>query len=213
MDYRHISAALAKTKNKGYERNAQFAVLIPLITINRSVHVIFEQRSFDLESQPGEICFPGGKMEVGEKPSETALRETMEELCLSSSQLKIIGSLPPLTTPFHFVIYPFCGVIQHTEYDAIRFSRKEVNTIFPVPLSHLLAQTPWEYTVQYDLNIEPDFPFHLIPNGKEYNWSGGHYQVLFYFHQEHVIWGLTAKMLHFFLESLREMPLSSCQED
>ncbi len=204
MDFNSIAAALERNRGRGYERNSLYSVLIPLIEIDGELHVLFEIRSYDLLNQPGEVCFPGGKMESGEKPSETALRETTEELNLSSHQLKIIGSLPPLTTPFHFTIFPFCGVIQHTLYDEIRFSADEVDMIFTIPLQTLLEQKPDEYMLRYKMMIDPEFPFHQIPNGKSYDWKEGNYQVVFYYHEEFVIWGLTAKILKFFLESIRK---------
>jgi 8-oxo-dGTP pyrophosphatase MutT (NUDIX family) len=204
MDYEAVAKALKEHQNLGYEKNALFSVLIPIIEINAIPHILFEVRSFDLESQPGEVCFPGGKMEKGEQPSQTALRETQEELNLSHEQLKIIGSLPPLTTPFHFTIFPFCGVIQHTTFEQIRYSKDEVDSIFTVPLPELMAQEPEEYVLRYDMNVDPSFPYHHIPNGERYEWKSGRYRVVFYYHQDHVIWGLTAKMLKFFLESIKD---------
>ncbi len=93
-----------------------FAVMLPLIQVENELHILFEVRSFDLESQPGEVCFPGGKMEDFEHPSNTALRETMEELNLDQHQIKIIGELPPYTTPFQFAIFPYCGVLQYVHF-------------------------------------------------------------------------------------------------
>lgn len=203
MDYQSIAAALKNRQNEGYEKNALFSVLIPIIEIDNTPHILFEVRSFDLESQPGEVCFPGGKMEKGEQPSETALRETTEELNLSLSQLKIIGSLPPLTTPFHFTIFPYCGVIQHTSFADIQYSTDEVDSIFTIPLPSLLEQEPEEFVLRYDMKVDPSFPYHQIPNGERYDWKEGRYRVLFYYHENFVIWGLTAKMLHFFLDSLK----------
>ena len=203
MNFNSIATALERNRGQGYERNSLYSVLIPLIEINGELHVLFEIRSYDLLNQPGEVCFPGGKMESGEKPSETAMRETMEELNLSSNQLKIIGSLPPLTTPFHFTLFPFCGVIQHISYDQIRYSADEVDSIFTIRLQTLLEQKPDEYTLRYQMMMDPEFPYHHIPNGKSYDWKEGSYQVIFYYHTEFVIWGLTAKILKFFLESIR----------
>ncbi|SMP46516.1 NUDIX hydrolase [Anoxynatronum buryatiense] len=209
MDYRLISQALASYPHEGYEKNKLFAVMIPLIEVNGETHVLFEVRSFELESQPGEICFPGGKMEKGETPSQTACRETMEELNLQPHQLKIIGSLPPLTTPFHFTIYPFCGVVQHTVFEEIDFSKDEVDSIFTIPLETLLNQEPEEFSLEYDMKMDPLFPYHRIPNGDKYEWKAGHYRVVFYYYQHYVIWGLTAKMLQYFLTVIRNSPESS----
>ncbi len=205
MNYEAISDALKKRVHGSYEKNVYFSVLIPLIIIEGKPHILFEVRSYGLESQPGEICFPGGKMEPGEKPSQTCLRETKEELNLNDHQIKIIGSLPPLTTPFHYTIFPYCGVIQHIEYSDIRYSKDEVDSIFTVPLTKLLSIIPDKYDLNYRMELDPSFPYHLIPNGKSYDWKSGEYQIIFYHYENKIIWGLTAKMLMFFLDSIRHI--------
>lgn len=209
MNYQDISNALMKSQAKGYDHNPMFAVLLPLIFIKDQLHILFEVRSYDLESQPGEVCFPGGKMEHSEHPSNTALRETMEELNLSQHQIKIIGELPPYTTPFQFAIFPYCGVLQNLRFSDIQYATDEVDSLFTVPLSYLMSQKPEEYTLTFDMKMDSQFPYHLIPNGEKYGWRTGTYKVLFYYYKNYVIWGMTAKMLHFFLQSLHNHDESS----
>ena len=48
------------------QRNA--AILLPLVTVDGRDALLFEVRSKRLEMQPGEICFPGGRIESGETP-------------------------------------------------------------------------------------------------------------------------------------------------
>ena len=56
-----------------------YAVLCPLVERPDGLHLLFEVRSAALHRQPGEVCFPGGRMEAGETPEQCALRETEEE--------------------------------------------------------------------------------------------------------------------------------------
>ena len=56
-----------------------YAVLVPVVEWNGKLHLLFEVRSDALRRQPGEVCFPGGRMEEGETPTQCALRETCEE--------------------------------------------------------------------------------------------------------------------------------------
>ena len=53
----------------GEKLNRQAAVLLPLLTIRDETHILFQVRSMQLKSQPGDICFPGGRMEHGLIPS------------------------------------------------------------------------------------------------------------------------------------------------
>ena len=76
---------LEKLKNHkstliGIEELRKYAVCIPLMPGPDGYEVLFEVRSANVKSQPGDVCFPGGRMEPGETPDETAVRETMEEL-------------------------------------------------------------------------------------------------------------------------------------
>ena len=48
----------------GQENYKEFSVLIPLVEVNGETHVLFEVRSSKLRSQPGDICFPGGKIDL-----------------------------------------------------------------------------------------------------------------------------------------------------
>ena len=52
------------------------AVLLPLVRTPEGISVLFEERAHTLRSQPGEVCFPGGKREAGETAIQCALRET-----------------------------------------------------------------------------------------------------------------------------------------
>ena len=53
----------------------RYAVLCPLVEREDGLHFLYEVRARSL-SQGGEVCFPGGRMEIGESPEECALRET-----------------------------------------------------------------------------------------------------------------------------------------
>ena len=58
----------------------EYAILVPLAQWEGKLCLLFETRAETLVGhQPGEVCFPGGRRERGERPVETALRETWEE--------------------------------------------------------------------------------------------------------------------------------------
>ncbi|MBP3897435.1 MAG: CoA pyrophosphatase [Mogibacterium sp.] len=69
---------------------ADYAVLIPFVTTEEGKALLLEVRS-QLVKQPGEICFPGGRVEAGETPVETAVRETCEELGLKPEDIEVFA--------------------------------------------------------------------------------------------------------------------------
>lgn len=91
------------------EKEKVSAVLIPLIKKDDGYHILFEVRSNKLSHQPGEICFPGGKKELGETSMQTAVRETCEELLVSKSDIKFYGPLDYFLSPAGMRIDTYLG--------------------------------------------------------------------------------------------------------
>src|SRR6478672_11446403 len=84
----------------GSEDFSKYAVMIPLIQKDSKVHVLFEVRSLELRSQPGEICFPGGKMDKQDRDERAAaIRETVEELGIKSEQISGVFPIDYMITP------------------------------------------------------------------------------------------------------------------
>lgn len=178
------------------------AVLIPLISADGGPSVLFEVRSHSLKEQPGEICFPGGHCEDGDgSPRDTALRETCEELRINRSDLDVWGPLDVLITPHQLVIHPYVGLI--LEKEKIKPDPTEVEEVFVVPLQFFLETKPVIRLVDVVMQPGADFPYHLIPNGRDYNWRRGQYPVYFYHYENYLIWGLTARILYHFIEVIR----------
>ncbi len=75
----------------GQEKRNTFAVLVPIL--EESGHLLFEVRSDTLLRQPGEICFPGGRIEAGETPEEAAARELSEELLVPPQNVEVVAPL------------------------------------------------------------------------------------------------------------------------
>ena len=188
-----------------------FAVLVPLVKKNGGYHVLFEVRADRLKSQPGEICFPGGAVEAGETKRAAAVRETMEELLLKRSQIETLAPLDVLFTPANLTVWPFLALLK--DYRGT-FSPDEVERVFTVPLSWFAAHKPERFRTEVVTVPEEDFPFGRIPDGKEYRWRKGRYEVLFYQYGEEVIWGMTAKILHSFISMYEDDILrGSCHEE
>jgi coenzyme A diphosphatase NUDT7 len=187
----------------GSEHFFKYAVLLPLVNINGEVHVLFEVRSHQLRRQPGEICFPGGRIDKSDKSEQhAAVRETIEELGIQENAITNILPLDYIVSPFGTMIYPFVGMI--TNPDGIQPNPSEVAEVFAVPLSYFQETKPEIYKMSFKVEPEQSFPFHLIAGGENYNWQTRAMDEYFYHYEDKVIWGLTARILHHFVELLDE---------
>ena len=178
------------------------AVFLPLLELKGETHVLFEKRAADLKIQPGEICFPGGAIDaVDSSSAHAAVRETSEELKIGAEDIEIIAPLDIMVSPFNVIVYPFVGLIHNPQN--ISHNPSEVDEIFCVPLQHLLEQDPLKYVISLSVAFPEDYPYELVPGGKNYPYRQGKMPQQFYFWEDRVIWGLTARILHHFLGLIR----------
>lgn len=185
----------------GEEKFKQYAVLIPLIYSAGIPYLLLEKRSSQLKHQPGEICFPGGKLEPGEALKECAVRETMEELNVQQQQVEVMGPADIYLSPFHLMIHPFIGVIR--DYQDT-FSKDEVEGIIKVPLDFFQNQEPERFVSNLISEPPEDFPYEWIPGGVKYPWVKGTYDVLFYRYEDWIIWGMTAQIVQSAVKLMEE---------
>lgn len=178
-------------------------VLVPLVKYRGKIGILFEVRSQKLNWQPGDVCFPGGKIDAKDKTlQDTAIRETCEELGLESVDIEIYGKLDYLATQMGPILYPFIGFIH--DLKQVKPNIDEVAEVFVVPLDVLLAQKPRKVHMEMANRAPKDFPYDLLPEyPKEWNKRRG-YDVYFYSYKNYVIWGMTARVLYGFLERLRK---------
>ena len=175
------------------------AVLLPLIEKEGGLHVLFEVRAENLKIQPGEICFPGGRVEPGERrdPREAAVRETMEELGIQRKHIRVLGPLDILPTPQGRLVYPYAGEILTGSFNP---SPEEVAEIFTVPVEFLLTRPPGVATTEVATRYGNDFPFAKAPPEYQPRWQKRWSFPVYYFeYGKYFIWGITAKILHHFL--------------
>jgi 8-oxo-dGTP pyrophosphatase MutT (NUDIX family) len=99
--------------------------------------LLFTQRTADLTDHPGQISFPGGRVEESDvSPVETALRETEEEIGLARTHVEVIGQLPDYHTGTGYCVTPVVALV--TPPFDLRPDAREVAEIFEVPLSFLM---------------------------------------------------------------------------
>lgn len=179
----------------------EYAVLLPLIWLNDSWHVLYEVRSQHI-SQPGEVSFPGGRVEAGENYSQAAIRETIEELQVSEDQIEVMGEIDYIIQSKRS-IHCFVGQIKVSQLEDIR-PNEEVDRLFTVPLESLMKVEPVYYDLTSHVTKDINFPFEKIRNGKKYPFSHQRSSIPFYETFEHTIWGLTAQFTNRFISIIKE---------
>ena len=194
FDLNALARAL-RVRNPGLmDSRRTYAVLVPLVERDGALHLLYEVRARTLRRQPGEVCFPGGRMEAGETPEECALRETYEELSIPPEKIQLLGRLDFIAHRASFLMQPVLGLVDATALADMRPSPAEVDQVFFVPLSHLLEAEPIVYG--YDVIPTPagSFPYELIGIPRDYQWQLGHENVPVYPWQGRAIWGLTGRI-------------------
>ncbi len=111
------------------------AVLIA-VTDRADPGVILTQRTDTMSRHPGQIAFPGGRIDPGEDVVTAALREAEEEIALPRDRVRVIGEADSYRTVTGFQVTPVIGVIPPDL--VFTPSEAEVASVFEVPLSFLL---------------------------------------------------------------------------
>ena len=181
------------------------SVLIPLVAYKGEFRVLFEVRSADIGWQPGDICFPGGRIEPGDTDAKaTAIRETCEELGIEATKIQVFGSMNYIVSQIGALVYPYVGFLAETDFTGLNSA--EVGRVFSVPLSFLMQAKPVVGRMETATKPVGDFPWHLMPSGYPRDWKErSFYNVYFYQYKEFVIWGLTARILHDFIEICKKL--------
>lgn len=179
------------------------AVLLPLIEGPKGWEILFEVRSSALTWQPGDICFPGGHREdMDRNLSDTALRETSEELGIPQNEITLLGPLDYFYGVMGPLIYPYVGILPKD--CPLTIEQDEVAELFTIPVETLLSLTPKKGKMAIGSKRLEGFPPELETPEKE-DWVMQHsYDIYFYRYKERLIWGITARILTQFLERLRK---------
>lgn len=113
------------------------AVLVPLVRRPEGYQLLLTRRTDHLRDHPGQISFPGGRIEAGDaSPIHAALREAEEEIGLSPALPQVLGYLPTYRTGTGFRVFPVVALLD-PPFD-LRLDAFEVAEVFEVPLTFLM---------------------------------------------------------------------------
>lgn len=157
------------------------SVLFPIIVRESGLSVLLTQRTAHLKDHPGQISFPGGRVEPEDSsPAHTALREAAEEIGLSAVHVEVLGCLPEYRTVTGFRITPVVAIV--TPPFDLNPAPEEVAEVFEVPFAFLMDPANHQ---QHSLN---------------YQGKLRHYHALPY--QGRNIWGATAGIILMLFKAL-----------
>lgn len=167
-----LPAALDRLRTQRAVRDA--AVLVGILPRASGATVLLTQRTEGLADHAGQVSFPGGRVEAGDRDAAaTALRETGEELGIAPEAIDILGNLAEYHTISQYRVTPVVALLDlDTRWEADPF---EVADVFEFPLDY--ARRP-QNRRRHARNVM----------GEEVGyWSMEH--------DGRVVWGATAAML------------------
>jgi 8-oxo-dGTP pyrophosphatase MutT (NUDIX family) len=154
------------------------AVLLGLVDRESGLHVILTERAKHLSDHPGQVSFPGGRIEPEDaNPIAAALREAEEEVGVRPDRVSVAGAMQEVLTGTGFLITPVVGFVDY-DFRAAP-DRSEVDEVFEVPLEFLLEPA--------NLRSSTRDRFGTILTMYEFDYAG------------HYVWGATATILRNFL--------------
>jgi 8-oxo-dGTP pyrophosphatase MutT (NUDIX family) len=156
------------------------AVLLMLFERNGEPWMVFTKRTQHVQHHKGEISFPGGARDEDDDDIEgTAVRETVEELGVDPSAIRVVGRLDELPTYVTgYNVMPFVAVVP--EQHSYRPSDAEIEEVIELPVDELARVGRRDVIVRRGFPIETNI----------FETRG------------HFIWGLTGAILRQFLDEV-----------
>lgn len=189
-----LRAALARlgTDSSDYDLNPEVrlppdrklrdaAVLVAICEGPQGPSVLLTKRASGLQHHPGQIAFPGGKIDATDaSPEAAALREAQEEVGLDPARVTLLGRLAPHETVTGYNVTPILAHV--TDASGLLPEAGEVDEVFFVPLAHL--RDLGRFRIERRIWRGQWRRYYIVPWGPYY------------------IWGATARMLHGLAERL-----------
>ena len=134
---RAVTGLMSDERFADTERSTPAAVLIAVVDRPEPT-LILTQRPQDMRDHPGQVAFPGGKLDPGEDAVTAALREAEEEIALPPASVQVIGTTDRYQTGTGFDVTPVLGVVHPQDTRNLQANPAEVEAWFEAPLELLL---------------------------------------------------------------------------
>lgn len=199
----HIIKKMNEYSPKFLGYRHEHAVLLPLVYHNREWHLLFEIRSHNI-THPGEVSFPGGRVEKHETALRASLRETYEEIGFPIERINVIGEIDRIANGYR-IVHCFVGILMDFDEQELVLNKNEVSKVFFKPLHYFLENKPNLFTFENERRIGSDFPESNFKNIDTTQFKTGIYEhtTPYYPVEEEIIWGLTAQLIQHFVEVIK----------
>jgi len=191
----------------GRDKYFHSVVLVPFLEVDGELHLLFQKRAKNIR-QGGEISFPGGGFDpnLDDGISQTARRETIEEIGIETDKVHILKRFHTVLNPLGNVIDVFIGKLDITDLNQLVPNKSEVDYLFTVPFSFFQNTPPKTYKLKVEVNsMEVDetgnrrilFPAKALNIPEKYydTWSGRKLPVYCWQVNNETIWGITAEII------------------
>lgn len=116
--------------------NLRPAAVLIAITNRAEPGVLLTHRRADMRKHPGQVAFPGGKLDPGEDAVAAALREAYEELAIDPALVRVIGTSDGFVTGTGYDITPVVALVPPDM--PLVANPDEVSAWFEAPLGFVL---------------------------------------------------------------------------
>jgi 8-oxo-dGTP pyrophosphatase MutT (NUDIX family) len=212
MDLSTLEALLCQRQPGMMDGVGEYAVLVPLVEGEDGLSLLYEVRASTMRRQPGEVCFPGGRMEPGESPEDCALRETWEELSIPHDAVRVLGRLDFVPHRTRVILYPVLALVEGEAVARMCPNPDEVDETFQIPLSHLIGKEPMECGFALVPQPGADFPYETVGIPKDYHWQSGWETCPVYRWQGRAVWGLTGRITRHLVGLMRQLVTQSTRD-
>lgn len=170
---RHVGIEGMRDDRSWARKPLRDAAVLMAVTDREEPGLLLTHRPKTMANHPGQVSFPGGKLEEGEDVIAAALREAEEELAIPPTQVRVVGSAEAFATGTGFNLTPVLGLVPHDL--PITPDPREVDGWFEAPLRFVLDRR--NHTRKMGMFGTQRLPY------TEIVWEG------------HRIWGITAGII------------------